>query len=130
MLQNINKNKVFIGIIILLVLILVLVLVFYFKKIDEGKVVKNDYSVVYLSTGEIYVGHLSTFPNLTLSKGFILQTMKDPTDPTKNTFGLNPFKNTFWGSEKLHLNKDQVVFYGLVGADSQIGKTLAEQVKE
>lgn len=128
MFQNTNKNKIFIGIIVLLVVIFGLVLFFLLKK-PVVKEVKNDYSVVYLATGEIYVGELSMFPKLTLSNGFILQTIKDPNDPTKNTFGLNPLKNTFWGSEKLNLNRDHVVFYGLVGKDSQIGKALAGEGK-
>jgi len=126
--KNLNKNKILVGVIIILVIILAVVLIFSFKK-DTGQGNLDNYSVVYLSTGEVYIGKLATFPNLTLSDGFVLQTMKDPTDPTKSTFGLNPFKNTFWGAEKLHLNREQVVFYGVVGKDSQIGKALAEQGK-
>ena len=126
--KNINQNK-FKIVSVVLIVILLAVIVYFIGFNQQNKDVSANYSVVYLSTGEVYIGKLATFPNLTLSDGFVLQTMKDPTDPTKSTFGLNPFKNTFWGAEKLHLNREQVVFYGIVGKDSQIGKALAEQGK-
>ena len=119
MLQN-RKN-----IIIAVVLILVVLIAVWAIKTnkDEG------YSVVYLSTGEIYVGKLTTFPDLQLKDSYILLVTKDVEDPTKNNFQLNPIKDALWAPRTLHLVKDNVVFYGPLLSDSVIAKKLAEQGK-
>lgn len=112
----------------LLVVILGLVLFFFLKKTGV-KEVKNDYSVVYLATGEVYVGELCTFPQLKLKNGYILATGQDPTDPKKANFQLNPLSDTLWSPKHIFLNRDQVVFYGPLLSTSKIARTLAEQVK-
>ena len=88
------------------------------------------YSIVYLQTGEIYVGRLSFFPKLTLADPYILRVTKDEKDPKKNNFQLNPLKETVWNTESLILNKSRVVFYGLLKKDSQAGKALANRGKK
>ena len=82
------------------------------------------YSVVYLTTGEIYVGHLSTFPKLVLTDSYILQVATDSKDPAKKTFQLAPLKESLWSPERIYLNNDQVIFTAPVSADSQVAKTL------
>ena len=82
------------------------------------------YSVVYLTTGEIYVGHLSTFPKLVITDYYILQVATDSKDPAKKTFQLAPLKESLWSPEKIYLNNDQVIFTAPVSADSQVAKTL------
>jgi hypothetical protein len=84
---------------------------------------------VYLTTGEVYIGKLTTFPDLQLKNGYILQITKDPTDEKKSNFQLNPTKDTFWAPKVLYLVKDNIVFYGPLSPESQIAKTLAEQTK-
>lgn len=128
MFHNTNKNKILIGIIVLLVVIFGLVLFFLLKK-PVVKEVKNDYSIVYLTTGEVYIGKLSVFPQLRLKNSYILAIGKDATDPTKNTFQLNPLKDTLWAPKYINLNRDQVVFYGPLEDTSSIAQKLAEQVK-
>ena len=57
---------------IVIVVVLVLVVIFFGfwqYKVNHA----DDYSVVYLTTGEVYVGKLSTFQGLTLKDGYILQ---------------------------------------------------------
>lgn len=90
---------------------------------------KNGYSVVYLTTGEVYVGKLTTFPNLQLRNGYILQIVKDATDPTKSNFQLNPINEALWAPEVLHLNRENVVFYGPLLSTSKIAETIATQGK-
>jgi len=85
----------------------------------------NGYSVVYLSTGEVYVGKLTTFPDLQLKDSYILQVTKDVTDPTKNNFQLQPIKDALWAPKSLHLIKDNVVFYGPLMSNSKIAETIA-----
>ena len=89
----------------------------------------NDYSMVYLTTGEVYIGKLTTFPDLQLTNAYVLQLSKDEKDPTKNTFQINPIKDAVWAPESLHLIKDSIVFYGPLSPESQIAKTLPEHRK-
>lgn len=89
----------------------------------------NDYSVVYLTTGEVYVGKLSTFNGFTLQDGYILQVTKDATDPTKTSFQLNPINQALWAPQSIHLIKDNVIFYGPLLPTSKIAETIAAQVK-
>lgn len=119
--MHIKKN-------ILVVIVLVLVLGgvgFWVKKTKMN----NDYSVVYMTTGEVYVGKLSVFPDFELKDGYILQVVKDPSDQAKNTFQLQPIKEALWAPKVMHIIKDNVVFYGPLLPDSKIAETLAAQVK-
>ncbi len=86
---------------------------------------KNDYSVVYLTTGEVYVGKLNTFGNLTLTDSYILQVAKDAADPTKSNFQLQPISQALWAPKKLHLIEKNVIFYGPLLSTSKIAETLA-----
>ena len=118
-------SKKIIAIVVVLVLVVVVVGVLKYKRIRESKV----YSVVYMTTGEVYAGKLTTFPDLQLKDGYILQVTKDATDPTKNNFQLQPIKDALWAPKSMHLIKDNVVFYGQLSPTSAIAKTIAEQGK-
>ena len=121
------QNKV--KILVVLVVVLVLGLVFVLFRGKLGGLVKTDYSIVYLTTGEVYIGKLTTFPDLQLKDSYILQVTKDATDPTKNNFNLQPIKDALWAPKILHLVEKNVVFYGPLTPESVIAKKLAEQVK-
>lgn len=111
-----------------LVLVLVVLGITYFgwKSYTQSTM----YSVVYLQTGEIYVGKLSFFPKTTLRDPYILRVTKDEKDPKKNNFQLSPLKETVWNTKSLTLNKSHVVFYGLLDKNSQAAKALLEGPKE
>lgn len=117
-------NKKNIAIVSVIVLIVVGVGFWFNKKNTD-----NVYSVVYLTTGEVYVGKLTTFPDLELNGAYILQVAKDATDATKTNFQLNPVNQALWAPQTLHLIKDNVVFYGPLMSDSKIAQTIAEKVK-
>ena len=85
----------------------------------------KSYSVVYLQTGEVYVGHLTTFPDMELKDSYILQVTKNAKDTSKNDFQLQPIAQALWASQSLHLNRNKVVFYGSILPDSKIGMALA-----
>jgi len=95
------------------------------NKIKEG----NGYSVVYLTTGEVYIGHLTTFPDLQLKDSYILQVAKDTTDPTKSNFQLNPISEALWAPQTLHINEKNVVFYGPLLPNSKIAQTIVSKGK-
>jgi len=113
---------------IIIVVVLVLIVAgLGFWQYKESR--SNQYSVVYLSTGEVYVGKLKTIPDLQLTEGYILQVTKDATDATKSNFQLNPLNQALWAPQSLHLIKDNVVFYGPLSPTSKIAETIAAQKK-
>lgn len=89
----------------------------------------KDYSVVYLTTGEVYVGNLVAFPSLQLKNAYILQVTKDANDQTKTNFQLNPVSDALWAPKAMHLVRENVVFYGPLVANSKIAETLAAKTK-
>ena len=95
-----------------------------FKPDALRNVFNTSYSAVYLSTGEIYIGRLSTFPKLVLTDAYLLQIGSDPADPSKKTFQLAPLKDAVWSPDKIYLNDEQVIFTASIRADSEIAKTL------
>ncbi|HBB49564.1 TPA: hypothetical protein DEQ22_02085 [Candidatus Nomurabacteria bacterium] len=117
-----NKKNIVIAVIVVLVIIVVGFLIY---KGNQNK----GYSIVYLTTREVYIGKLATFPDFQLKDSYILQVIKDEKDPTKNNFQLQPTKEALWSPQVLHLVKDNVVFYGPLMSDSSIAKTLAGQPK-
>ena len=108
--------------IIVAVLVLLLIAVFAYRTYSD-----RGYSIVYLATGEVYIGKLITFPDLQLKDSYILQVIKDEKDPTKNNFQLQPINDALWAPKVLYLIKKNVIFYGPLKADSAIAKKLAEQ---
>lgn len=111
---------------IIVVVIVVLVVVgvgFWVNKTNRN----NVYSVVYLTTGEVYIGKLTTFPDLQIKDSYILQIAKDAKDPTKSNFQLQPVNEAPWAPQALHLVKDNIVFYGPLLPESKIAETLAAQ---
>ena len=91
----------------------------------------KEHSVVYLSTGEIYIGKLSylSVPKFKLVDAYRLQAVKDAEDETKTNFQLTPLKDALWSPQKLYLNPDQVVFYGPIEEGSSAGEALRDAGK-
>ena len=82
------------------------------------------YSVVYLSTGEIYVGHLSSFPRLELRGSYLLHTTKDPVDPSKSNFQISPLSDALWAPQTLYLNREHIIFLGPLSDTSKVAEAL------
>jgi hypothetical protein len=117
--QIVNKKMLQIGGIGLAALLVIAALYFsLFVKQSGG------YSVVHLSTGEVYIGRLSTFPRLTLADGHLFQAVQDPADARKSTFQLIPLKDALWAPQYLYLNPDHVLFSGPLAESSNILQTL------
>ncbi len=91
----------------------------------SGWQMSKHYSVVYLATGEIYIGKLSCFPKrFKLNDAYRLQAVKDPKDETKTNFQLTPLNESLWSPKELYLNSDQIVFYGPIEESSKAGEAL------
>lgn len=123
MLNNISKKNI----VIIIVLALVILSLGFWQYKTNNKA--NTYSVVYLKTGEVYIGKLTRFPNWHLKDSYILQVTKDTVDPTKNNFQLQPINEALWAPQILHLIKDNIVFYGPLMSNSKIAETIATQGK-
>ena len=124
MLKNMTISKRNIGIIVVLILIVAAIGFWKYQAMYP-----SDYSVVYLTTGEVYVGKLATFPCLQLKDAYVLQVTKDATDATKNNFQLNPINQALWAPQSINFIKDNVVFYGKLSPTSKIAETIAAQKK-
>ena len=118
-----SKNK-WITLIAVIVIIFALAICLIF--LARGS---HNYYVVYLASGEVYLGKLAVFPSLQLRDAYSLQVTKDDKDPTKNNFNLNPVKDAVWAPAKLYLNKDQVMFYGPLESSGKIAQVLADREK-
>lgn len=118
------------SLIIFIVVIVLLVLTLGFCVYSELNISKKPWSVVYLTTGEIYVGKISCFPKLQIHDAYILQLVKKPaegeevTEETKTSFQLTPLKDALWAPKKLYLNPKQVVFYGPVEENSKVAEAI------
>ena len=84
----------------------------------------NPYSIVYLTTNEIYIGRLTEDAKLTLTDIYLLQIVKDPKDETKNSFQLTPLKEAIWSPKKLYISEDKVIFYGPIEETSKVAETI------
>lgn len=84
----------------------------------------NPYSVVYLTTNEIYIGRLIEGAKLTLTDIYLLQIIKDPQDETKSSFQLSPLKEAIWSPEKLYISEDKVIFYGPIEETSKVAEAI------
>ena len=114
-------------------MVVVLVLGFGFYVYSEMNISKKPWSVVYLATGEIYVGKLSHFPKFQISsETYILQVVRIPAEEgmeEQTSFQLTPIQDALWAPEKLYLNREQVVFYGPVLETSKVGEAIKEAGK-
>jgi hypothetical protein len=117
-----SKRNIIIAAVLVLIVIVLGVIQYNASRVDV-------YSVVYMTTKEVYVGKLSTFPDLMLTDSYVLTTTQDASDSTKSNFQLTPIKQAIWAPKAMHLIKDNVVFYGSLMSDSKIVESIKTQNK-
>ena len=93
---------------------------------SQSSLSKKTYSVVYLSSGEIYIGRLQRFPRWKLSDAYIFQSAKNSDDPAKNTFQLVPLKDALWAPKEIYLERDQIIFSGPLDENSRAAQALKQ----
>jgi len=124
MASEIRLNKKFFSILVVVLFILVVIAAWLSAGVGEQKI-ESEYSAVYLATGEIYFGKLHRFPKFYLSDAWLLQRgVSSETNPT----GINilPFNQAFWGpTDKIYLNRDQVIFIAKLRNDSPVKDFIA-----
>lgn len=121
----ISKGKI-IGLVVLLVAILG---AGYYVGAIFWKKNNNDYSVVYLQSGEIYVGKLSRFPRLVMKDAYLLKNTRDAKNPEKTNLQLIPLAESAWAPVELYLDLSQVLFYGPLSDNSGAAQALVKAGK-
>ena len=113
------------------------------SEFSELGVSENQWSVVYLTTGEVYIGKISPVHSawgigreIQVSDSYLLQVVKNTVEPegggepqVETNFQLTPINEALWAPEKLYVNKKQVVFYGPVLETSKVGEAIKEAGK-
>lgn len=118
----IDRKKIIIIAALLIIVAPALALKFYV--LPKMRAAENAYSVVYLATGEIYIGHLRVWPKMELNDAYLLQTAKDDDDPSKSNIQLAPLKDALWAPKKLYLNEKNMVFYGPIEEGSKAAEAI------
>ncbi len=114
-----NAKQTLLGIVALVVAAAV---VWGFLGMQKNGEFRNTYSVVYLSSGEIYVAKLSVFPKLVMEDPYLLLLVQD--EKKNNNFQLTPISQSVWAPKKLFLQRNQVLYYGPLKEDSKVLETL------
>lgn len=122
--MNIVIDKRTISVIAVVVIIAAIAVITKFYIQPKMQAEQNAYSVVYLITGEVYIGHLSVWPRMELNGAYLLQSVKDSADEAKTNIQLAPLKDALWSPKKLFLNKENVIFYGPLEEGSKAAETL------
>ncbi|MFA5842005.1 MAG: hypothetical protein WC835_03555 [Candidatus Paceibacterota bacterium] len=117
---------------IVLVVVAVLVLVALGIWLGSALLGKKDsantaspYSVVYMSSGEIYFGKLSWFPKPYISSPWTIQRQTDKDGQVQA--GIVPVNKAIWSPvDGIYLNEKQIVAWSALRADGDMAKALAD----
>ncbi len=105
-----NKILLF-AVIVLAAVVVILGGVYYWQKFGSQKT----YYAVYLDTGDLYFGELSTFPHWSLSDVWYLQRN------SQGNTSLAQFSKSPWGPDgTIELNKDKIVWSAKISDTSQL----------
>ncbi len=105
-----NKILIF-AVIVLTAVVVVLGGIYYWQKFGSQKT----YYAVYLDTGDLYFGELSTFPHWSLSNVWYLQRN------SQGNSSLAQFSKSPWGPDgTIQLNKDKIVWSAKISDMSQL----------
>ncbi|KKU25857.1 hypothetical protein A3I25_01385 [Candidatus Nomurabacteria bacterium RIFCSPLOWO2_02_FULL_42_17] len=115
-----SKRNIIITIIVVLIVAVVITITANFLA-RQGS---SEYSLVKLTTGELYVGRLSWFPRPAMRNAHLFQITADPEDATKQNPQLMPVSESLWAPKVIYFNPEQIVIRGHIGKDSAIAKTL------
>ena len=112
--RNINKALLTVVIVLVVALVAVLAWQFWFKT--------PTYTAVYLRTGDLYFGELTTFPYYGLSHVYMLQVNSQN---QKNPVSIQKFANVFWGPEdSMHINPSEVVWSATLNPQGRLAQLI------
>lgn len=82
----------------------------------------DSYYGVYLNTGDLYFGHLSSIPSLVMTDVYYIQQNQED-----NTLGLQRFVDSVFNPEsKITISRDKVVWITKLREDSQVIKVIKQ----
>ena len=115
--------------ILMWVLIVVLILVCVYLGYAYGKkgfpFGQGKWQAVQLISGDVYYGHLKTFPCCKLTEVYFLQQIPAQEEEGKTSTQLVPLNNLFFRPENtMHLEKSQILWWADLTKDSRIVKTI------
>jgi hypothetical protein len=90
----------------------------------QGQISSKPWSVVYMNTGRLYIGKVTTFPSMQLHQAYSVEKGSDPSNVQKETVQLVPLSDATWAPQKLYINKDQVIFWGPIEENSVAAKAI------
>ena len=116
-----NTNKLLLGFVIVLVVALLALLV------GREWFGTPSYYAVYLTTGDLYFGELTRFPQFGLKNVYLLQVNRDN---AQNPVSVQRFAEIFWGPEDfLKINRDEIVWTTRLDKNSQLGAFMSNYKK-
>ena len=119
-LHNMTNKKILLLVLGVIVIALVAHTLVYKLNWKDRSGLSGELSVVYVTTGEVYIGNLSTHPKFAVTDAYKFQTTKDPADPLKIKTQLIPFSTALWAPRVVYFNREQVVFYGPLSESSKV----------
>ncbi len=99
------------------------VLVFLNRSDDKA------YSMVYLISGQAYIGKLSFFPKMQLQDAYLFELVQNAEDSSKTDFRLSPLSDSVWSPKTVYLIRENVAFYAPIEATSKIAEALKQEGK-
>jgi len=109
-----STHKIFLVISLILIALLVYLIVLTVRKSSE-----DEYTAVYLNTGDLYFGKVVQFPKFGLKDVWFLQTQTDQTGQVN--FTLIKFTDAVYLPEdRLEINKDNVIWMTKLDKNSPV----------
>ncbi len=110
-------NKVLFIVVVVLLVALLAVLVVRLSN-PSGQTI----TAVYLRTGDLYFGELTTFPSFGLKNPYLLAINQQN---QSNPVNIQKFSKIFWGPEDyMKINRDEVVWTANLTPDSNLVKLI------
>jgi len=111
-------NKVLLTVVIVLLVALLGLLVFKWSSNSSTPKL----TAVYLKTGDLYFGELTSFPTFGLKNPYLFTVDQQNKD---NPVNVQKFSKIFWGPEDfIRINRDEVVWTATLRADSNLTKLI------
>ena len=118
-----NKKRIFFLIVVVLIIILIYFGYAYGRKAFPFGPEK--WQAVQLQNGNVYYGHLKTFPCYKLTDVYFIQNIQNETSTISQ---LQPLNSLFFGPENImYFQKNQILWWANLSSDSIILNIIKER---
>lgn len=122
-----SQRKLVISLAVLLCVALFGVSGYFFSVKKQAGTLPGTLSVIYLSSGEIYVGNFTWGKRPQLDNGYLLMKVANEKDPKASDVRLQPLAETIWAPSTLYLNQEHIIFSGPLDPNGAVAKNLRER---